>query len=107
MSPNVYQKLALTTAKELRVDEMILNGALGICGEGGEIADHIKKFKFQDHPINSVEIAKELGDVCWYVSYLAYAIGYDFEEILQMNIEKLKKRFPEGFQAERSVNRDE
>ena len=53
-----------------------------------------------------VSIAKELGDICWYIAEAATAIGYSLEDIMQMNIDKLRKRYPEGFSAERSINRE-
>ena len=53
-----------------------------------------------------VRIAKELGDICWYIAEAASAIGYDLETIMQMNIDKLRKRYPEGFSVERSKNRE-
>ena len=109
MTPNEYQRLAMRTASGMNHsnDDMLMNAALGICGEGGEVADMIKKAAFQGHELDREHLAKELGDVAWYIAMGAYAIGYDFETILRMNIEKLKARYPDGFEAERSRNRKE
>jgi NTP pyrophosphatase (non-canonical NTP hydrolase) len=96
-----------TSNKELCRDYHIFNGVLGLCGESGEIADLIKKHTMQGHPISMEHLAKELGDVCWYVAETATAIGYDLETIMQMNIDKLRKRYPDGFDTERSQNREE
>ena len=108
MTINGYQVEALRTANGIS-DEypMWLNGALGLNGEAGEVADMVKKHLFQGHPIDFEHMAKELGDVAWYVAVTAYAIGYDLEKILQMNVDKLRKRYPNGFEAERSLRRQE
>lgn len=102
-----YQELAMVTKnKKLPLSEQILNAALGLAGEAGEVTDIVKKWKFQGHLLDPKDIAKELGDICWYIALMSESIGLSFNEILEMNIEKLKKRYPEGFSAERSINRD-
>ena len=106
MQINEYQQLAMRTSnKVLTQYEHLLNGALGLAGEGGEVADQLKKNRFQGHPLDVEHIAKELGDICWYIAETATAIGYDLEHIMQMNIDKLKARYPEGFDSERSLHR--
>jgi NTP pyrophosphatase (non-canonical NTP hydrolase) len=85
---------------------MLINGVLGLCGESGEVADIVKKATFQGHELDVAHIAKELGDVAWYLAVAANSIGYDLETIMQMNIDKLKKRYPEGFDSERSQHRE-
>lgn len=106
MQINEYQRLAMRTSnKALTQYEHLLNGALGLAGEGGEVADQLKKNRFQGHPLDFQHLAKELGDICWYIAETATAIGYDLETIMQMNIDKLKARYPEGFDAERSLHR--
>ena len=108
MEINEYQKLAMRTSnKELSNAMHLVNGALGLSGESGEVADLIKKFWMQGHNLDQSHIAKELGDICWYVAETATAIGYDMETILQMNIDKLMKRYPEGFSPERSQHREQ
>lgn len=107
MRANEYQELAQRTSnKRLLWDQKLLNGALGLCGESGEIADLIKKSRMQGHSLDIEHIAKELGDVCWYIAEAASAINYTLEDIMKMNIEKLKKRYPDGFSAERSMHRE-
>ena len=108
MTPNEYQKEALRTANGM-IDRypMIVNGVLGLCGEAGECADMVKKHLFQGHDLDREHLAKELGDVAWYLAVSAYSIGYDLETVLQMNVDKLRKRYPDGFDAERSLNRQE
>ena len=108
MTINEYQTAALRTAQtdKLTARELLLNSALGLCGESGEVADLLKKHLFQGHDIDIEHIAKELGDVAWYLAVGAYAIGYDLETILQMNVDKLKARYPNGFSTDRSLHRD-
>lgn len=106
MHVNEYQELALRTArKDLDSTQLLLNGALGLAGESGEVVDAIKKHLFQGHWLDKMHIAKELGDVAWYLAIASSALDIDLETILQMNIDKLKARYPDGFAAERSVNR--
>lgn len=108
MTINEYQKAALRTAQTeiLKPYELLMNAAFGLCGESGEVADMIKKFRFQGHMLRRDSLAKELGDVAWYLAVGAYAIDYDLETILQMNVDKLKARYPNGFSADRSLHRD-
>lgn len=107
MKINEYQNLAMRTKNAaLSTEYQLINGALGLAGESGEIADMIKKHLMQGHPLDIEHIAKELGDVCWYIAETATAIGYDMETIMQMNIDKLKKRYPDGFDSERSQHRE-
>ena len=106
MTANEYQQLAMRTAnKNLSPIEELENGLMGLNGEAGEAIDLLKKHLFQGHPLDRTHMAKELGDIAWYLAASAYAINYPLEEIFKMNIEKLRERYPEGFEAARSVNR--
>lgn len=105
MSPNEYQRLALRTASEESMENPTLNGVLGLGGESGECLDLVKKHLFQGHELDKAKMAKELGDVAWYLALTAYGIGYDLEDILRMNIDKLRARYPDGFDAEHSLHR--
>ena len=107
MTINEYQKEALRTANETIPRRLVLNGVLGLCGESGECADIVKKSEFQCHPLDTEHLAKELGDVAWYLAVTAHSIGYDLETVLQMNVDKLRKRYPDGFDAKRSLKRQE
>ena len=107
MNFNEYQKAALRTAKEMDNCKQLMNAALGICGEGGEVADMVKKSAFQGHKLNVSHVAKELGDVLWYLAVGAKAIGYTLDDIGQMNLAKLEARYPNGFEVERSLHRTE
>ena len=108
MTINEYQKLAMTTLNPaLSEKDVLINGVMGLCGESGEAIDIVKKWLAQGHELDREKLAKELGDICWYLAETATALGYDLEDIMAANIEKLKKRYPEGFSSERSVNRTE
>lgn len=108
MTINEYQNLALKTLNPaLEKQDVLINGVMGLCGEAGEAIDLVKKHLAQGHELDKEKLAKELGDVAWYLAETAHAIGYDFETILQMNIDKLRARYPEGFSSERSIGRAE
>ena len=106
MTINEYQQLALRTEPKIpESSQRLLNGLMGLNGEAGEAIDLLKKHLFQGHWLDEVHIAKELGDVAWYLAVSADALGYKLEDIFKMNIEKLKNRYPEGFDTENSVHR--
>ena len=108
MTINEYQKLAMTTLNpELSNKDVLINGVMGLCGESGEAIDIVKKWLAQGHELDKEKLAKELGDICWYVAETATALNLSLEQIMEANIEKLKKRYPEGFDSARSVNRAE
>lgn len=102
---NYIKKAVRTVNEDLTRKELILNGALGLCGESGEVADIIKKHAFQGHVLDLDKLKDELGDVFWYIALLCDVCGFTFEEIQEHNIDKLKKRYPEGFEEEKSANR--
>lgn len=85
----------------------MLEGALGLSGEVGEVVDILKKSIFQGHPLDVRKVALELGDAMWYLALLAHSIGYNLDEVTKMNIEKLKNRYPNGFSTTDSLNRKE
>lgn len=104
---NDYQKAALRTASNSEDPHTLLpEGCMGLVGEAGECMDILKKYLFQGHELDVEHLAEELGDVAWYLAITAHAIGYSLEEIFTKNIEKLQKRYPDGFDSKRSVNRD-
>lgn len=108
MTINEYQKLAMTTLNpELSKRDVLLNSVMGLCGESGEAIDLVKKHMMHGHDFDKEKFAKELGDIAWYLAEAATAIDTDLETILQMNIEKLKKRYPDGFDSEKSIHRSE
>lgn len=106
MQVNEYQMEALRTASGMNQElPMWLNGALGLAGESGEVVDLVKKHLFHGHPLDKSHLAKELGDVAWYLAVMAYDLGFDLETILQLNVMKLRQRYPDGFDTKRSMHR--
>ena len=106
MTINEYQKEALRTENGMSKQyPRILNGLMGLNGEAGEAIDILKKHFFQGHEFDREHMAKELGDIAWYLAVSADAIGYDLESILQMNVDKLRTRYPDGFSTEQSLHR--
>ena len=103
MTANEYQALAMRTLNpELSKREVLINSVMGLCGESGEAIDIVKKWMAHGHELDKAHLAKELGDIAWYLAEAATALDMDLEEILQANLEKLKNRYPEGFSCERS-----
>ena len=106
MTVNEYQKMALSTLNPaLGKQDVLINGVMGLCGESGEAIDIVKNHLAQGHLLDREGLIKELGDVAWYLAETAYALDVSLEEVFQRNIDKLKARYPEGFDARRSVER--
>ena len=89
----------------------LLTAALGICAEGGEFTEVVKKIVFQGKPVNEENLfhmKRELGDIMWYMAQACMALNTNFNEILEMNVEKLSSRYPDGeFDVHYSENRKE
>jgi NTP pyrophosphatase (non-canonical NTP hydrolase) len=121
MEANKYQELAMRTndgKTSLRLDNImkknegydiggILYACLGLSGESGEFTDMIKKWIFHEKELDIYHLKRECGDVLWYIAMLCHSFGWDMEEIMQMNIDKLKARYPDGFDVNRANNRSE
>ena len=106
MKVNEYQELAMTTLNpNLNKRDILINSVMGLCGESGEAIDIVKKWLAHGHELDKEHLAKELGDIAWYLAEAATALDIPLEEILQLNIDKLKKRYPEGFETKRSMFR--
>lgn len=107
MTINEYQQLAMRTLNpELGKNDVLINGVMGLCGESGEAIDIVKKHLAQRHELDRAALLKELGDVAWYLAETAYALDASLEDVLQGNIDKLRMRYPEGFDAEQSIHRN-
>lgn len=104
MTANEYQKAAMRTASGRCYD--IANAAMGISGEAGEVTDLVKKAMFQGHELSKGKVIEELGDLMWYAALMAELVGTTLEEIMDANIKKLWKRYPDGFSEQASVNRN-
>lgn len=85
----------------------VLNGCLGLAGEAGETLDMIKKWVFHEKDLDLVHFKRELGDVMWYVAMICHSMEINLDEILQTNVDKLKARYPEGFDTVRANHRAE
>lgn len=107
MNMNDYQLQSQRTHPKANFYSKLSNYALGVVSESGEVADELKKVIYHGHILNVEEIEKELGDVLHYVAGLATFLELDMDTIAQKNIDKLKKRFPDGFSEEASRNRVE
>lgn len=133
MTGNEYQKLAMRTNDHKATDRLndkidmidffkqakggrnaenydiggVFNACLGLSGEVGEFNDMIKKWIFHEKPLNVDHAKKEAGDICWYLAMLCESFGWSLDEIMQINVDKLKSRYPEGFDVERANHREE
>jgi len=108
MDADDYQREAMRTASpDQAFRERLLVAALGLAGESGEFVDAIKKWAFHAHPLDADELRKELGDVLWYVALACDALDLRLGDVMAANIEKLRRRYPEGFSGERSLHREE
>lgn len=81
------------------------NLGMGLAGEAGEVCDYLKKVVFHGHELDREKLTDELGDVLWYLANLADSIDISLSEVATLNIEKLSKRYPDGFEEIRSQNR--
>lgn len=107
MEANEYQALAMKTLNPaLKDKDVLINAVMGLCGESGEVIDLVKKHLAQGHELDREKMIDELGDVAWYLAECATALGADLGEVFERNIEKLRRRYPDGFDAKRSVERD-
>ncbi len=111
MELNEYQTLAMRTEAndsydpDVRMTQRLTNALMGLNGEAGEAIDILKKCLFQGHELEIDELIEELGDVMWYLAEAADAVGITLEDVAQLNIDKLKKRYPHGFTKEASIHR--
>lgn len=106
MTVNGYQELAMKTLNcELSKKDILINSVMGLCGESGEVIDIVKKWIAQGHELDKEHLIEELGDVAWYLAEAATALDISLEEVLQLNIDKLTLRYPEGFESEKSIQR--
>ena len=107
MKINEYQELAMKTLNpKLDKKDVLINGVMGLCGESGEAIDIVKKWLAQGHELDREHLIKELGDIAWYLAEVAYVLDIPLEEVLKRNIDKLRQRYPEGFDEERSKKRE-
>ena len=106
MNGNDYQKLAMRTCSIPydRKDDRLRHAVFGLTSEAGEVAGILQKV-YQGHDFDKEHIKKELGDCLWMIAEACEALDFSMDEVMQLNIDKLKARYPEGFTAERSLHR--
>lgn len=101
-----FQRVSTRTLnKELSKEQQVSNMIFGANGELGEVTDILKKHLYQGHRIDKQHLSEEIGDAMFYLVNLATLFNLEFEDILEGNINKLKARYPEGFDRERSIKR--
>jgi NTP pyrophosphatase (non-canonical NTP hydrolase) len=112
LTANDFQRAAMRTASGMNYNNagengLLLNGVMGLNGEAGECIDILKKHIFQGHELDREHLIEELGDVAWYLAVCCEGLGVSLEEVMERNIEKLRARYPEGFDKARSINRND
>ena len=107
MTGNEYQKLAAKTInKDLDIADQERHALHGMVGEIGEIHSIYQKV-YQGHYESADHIKKELGDLMWFIAEYCTAMEWKLDDVMQMNIDKLKARYPEGFEVDKSLHRAE
>ena len=101
-----YQKLAMRTAKDMGSDKMnLIHAAMGLSSDAGEFVDCIKKHVIYGKPLDLENAIEELGDVMWFIALAASQLRVSFNQIMQHNIDKLAKRYPEKYTDEAAIER--
>lgn len=83
----------------------VLNAALGLSGEVGELNDMLKKWIFHEKQLDVEHLKREIGDIYWYLALICDSFEFNLDEIMQINVDKLKARYPEGFDTYRANHR--
>ena len=103
---NGYQAVSQRTGGKLQLlDDRLSCASLGLTGEAGEFADHIKKWVYHNHDLDREALKLELGDILWYVQEAAAALGLTLQQVADANVQKLARRYPNGFTPEDSKAR--
>jgi NTP pyrophosphatase (non-canonical NTP hydrolase) len=121
MTGKHYQTAVLRTAGNSNTDDLIkwmqamkelgndpgaiFMAAFGLAGESGEAVDHVKKAAFHGHALDKDKLLKEVGDIMWYCARMCAALGTDLDAVMEMNVQKLNARYPDGFSSAASLNR--
>lgn len=105
MNVQTYQQAVKRTCTTTQEQETIKLALIGLQDELGEVAGPLKKYLWHGHPLDITHLQDEIGDVLWYLTTLCNTLGIDLEQVIQANIDKLAKRYPDGFSSERSLHR--
>lgn len=107
MTGNEYQKLASRTiGDDMSIQDIEYHALHGMVGEIGELHSIYQK-EYQGHTIDVLHLQKELGDLLWFIAEYCTVMCWNLDDIMQLNIDKLKARYPDGFSVENSLNRKE
>lgn len=101
-----YPSVSKSKTYPVHIDPRVFHAVVGIATEAGELVEAVHKQMFEHQTLDVVNVAEEIGDVNWYEAILIDAAGADWDSIRQRNIDKLKLRYPEKFEADRAINRD-
>lgn len=99
---DTYQVLSRRTVPS-EVDDLLGMAVMGLCGEAGEIIELVKKARYQGRELDVDRLKDELGDLQWYAHKVADALGVLMSEVLEENLDKLERRYPNGFSVEDSL----
>jgi NTP pyrophosphatase (non-canonical NTP hydrolase) len=99
-------KSARTANHSLSYEDRVVQAVFGLVGETGEVVDHVKKWRYHGHDLDMKHVCEELGDMLFYYAEICNALGVSLDMIAARNIAKLKARYPAGFDAQRSINRE-
>lgn len=122
MNGNDYQAFAMRTRNTMATERLslmadtymgdphldiggVVNGCFGLSGEVGEFNDMVKKWIFHEKDLDIDHAQKEVGDILWYIAMICESFGWNMDEIMQKNVDKLKARYPDGFDVARSAHR--
>ena len=106
MNATEYLKESARTDQPGTFERQIMHGILGIASESGELSDNLKRHMYYGQELDVPNIMEECGDLMWYIALLCRTCGKSLEEVMEANIEKLRRRFPEGFTEEKVLNRN-
>ena len=108
MRGNEYKKLAMRTCSIPydRKKDMLRHAVFGLASEAGEVSGILQK-EYQGHEFDNQHIKKELGDCLWMIAEACTALGFEMDDVMQTNIDKLKARFPDGFNVDKDLHRKE
>ena len=108
MKFSTYQREAKRTERDdVTGKELLVNASLGLSGEAGEFADLVKKHLYQGHELDTKKLVSELGDILWYINLACSYLGIKLNDVPRYNIDKLRQRYPDKFDANQSINRVE
>jgi NTP pyrophosphatase (non-canonical NTP hydrolase) len=108
MTGREYQELAMRTCAipASNKEERLHHAVFGLSSEAGEVSGIMQK-KYQGHEVDRTHIMKELGDALWFIAEACSACDTTMDEVMDLNIDKLRARFPDGFEVDKSLHRKE